>query len=166
MKRRFVYLLMFAAPTFLLSVVGAAVAAGLAVGVLWLFVFGDSPWPSWTDTAIPAAVLAVAAVLWVGQLAVAFFVGKQQERRPTLNRRHVALALGSTILLLVLIGARVMNVGTGPASDTGQCADFCTARGFAGSGMPPRNSGDRTCTCYDAQGRPALSMSLDSIGRR
>ena len=44
----------------LLAVIGGAAAAlfalmivgGAFLGILWLFVFGDDPWPGWADAAL------------------------------------------------------------------------------------------------------------------
>ena len=57
----------------LLAVIGGAAAAlavimlGTAalVGFLWIFVFGDDPWPGWTDTALNVAVPIVGLILWL-----------------------------------------------------------------------------------------------------
>jgi len=38
---------------------------------------------------------------------------------------------------------------------------LCTAKGYSGSGMPPRDSGTRTCSCYDAEGREAVKAPLE-----
>ena len=46
MKRRYVYVLLFATPAFLASIIVSLLLFGAAAGVLWLFVFGDNPWPS------------------------------------------------------------------------------------------------------------------------
>ncbi|MFL6728323.1 MAG: hypothetical protein ACJ8D6_03895 [Sphingomicrobium sp.] len=58
----------------LLAIVGGAasalaVVAGLtvaAVGILWLFVFGDDPWPAWFEPAANAAIPLVGLLLWAG----------------------------------------------------------------------------------------------------
>ena len=42
MRRRHLYVLLFALPTFLLSIVAGATLLGAAAGALWLFVFGDN----------------------------------------------------------------------------------------------------------------------------
>jgi hypothetical protein len=163
MKRRYLYVLVFAVPSLLVATVAGALAAGLAAGVFWIFVFGDSPWPSWTGGAIAGTALLVALVLWLAQLTVAFSVGRNEEGQPEFNRRHAAIAVGSTLALTVLIVARLMNIGAGPPSDAERCMSYCSGRGFAASGTPPLNSGDRTCTCYDSQGREAATIDLNAI---
>jgi hypothetical protein len=166
MKRRFVYVLLFAVPSLLVALVAGALAAGLAAGVFWLFVFGDSSWPAWTGGAIAATGVLVALVLWLAQLTVAFSVGRREEARPEFNRRHAAIAIGSTVALTALIVARLLNIGGGPPSDAERCADYCSARGFNASGTSPRDSGDRTCICYDSQGREATRVNLGELGGR
>jgi hypothetical protein len=56
----------------LLAVIGgAAVALALSmfgtaaiVGVLWIFVFGDDPWPGWVEPALNIAIPLVGLGLW------------------------------------------------------------------------------------------------------
>jgi hypothetical protein len=158
-RRRFLYVLLFTPPAVLVSAVAGALAAAAAAGMFWLFVFGDNPWPGWTGRAI--AVLAVTAfvVLLSAQLLIAWSVGKQQESRPDINRTHVAVAVVSTLTLATFIALRFF-AGQALQSDTERCADLCRDQGFFASGMPPRNAGDRTCSCYDATGREAHRADL------
>ena len=148
------YVFMFALPALLLSIIVGAIALAASAGALWLFVFGDDPWPAAADSVLGGVFLLTVAGLWLGLLAVAFTVGKSQEARSSLSVGHVALAAGATVVLLAVIAGRVMGVSfPGSRSDSVACADACQAEGFAASGMPPRDSGDRTCSCYDAEGR-------------
>ena len=50
---------------------GAMGAFAIFYGVLWIFVFGDSPWPQWVDAALPVLLLLVAIP---GAVAVAWAV--------------------------------------------------------------------------------------------
>ena len=38
--------------------VGLIVVGGGAAGMAWLFLFGDDPWPRWSEIAIPLVALA------------------------------------------------------------------------------------------------------------
>ena len=57
----------------LMAIVGGAIAAwgatlgfaGALGGFLWIFVFGDDPWPTWTNYAGGIAAFAVGAATWV-----------------------------------------------------------------------------------------------------
>jgi hypothetical protein len=40
------------------SYVGLIVVGGGAAGMAWLFLFGDDPWPRWSEIAIPLVALA------------------------------------------------------------------------------------------------------------
>ena len=59
-------------PALLLAIVGGAVGAWFAViggtavlaGILWLYVFGDDPWPSWAETILNLAIPLVGFFLW------------------------------------------------------------------------------------------------------
>jgi hypothetical protein len=56
----------------LLAIIGgAAVALALSmfataaiVGLLWIFVFGDDPWPGWVEPALNVAIPIVGLALW------------------------------------------------------------------------------------------------------
>ena len=37
---------------------GLVVVGGGAAGIAWLFLFGDDPWPRWSEIAIPLVALA------------------------------------------------------------------------------------------------------------
>jgi hypothetical protein len=57
----------------LIAVIGGAVlgyaillfVAGGILGLLWLFVFGDDPWPAWTDYVLGAAIIIGGLASWV-----------------------------------------------------------------------------------------------------
>jgi hypothetical protein len=56
----------------LLAIVGGAIGAfvvvlgagGALLGFLWLFVFGDDPWPHWAETALNLAIPIAGLLLW------------------------------------------------------------------------------------------------------
>ena len=166
-KRRYLYVFLFAAPTFLLALIAGGMLLGAAAGVMWLFVFGDDPWPSEADTLLTSVFVLGTAAFWIAQLSVAYAVGKREETTASLNKTHVLISVGATVALAVLIALRMSGVGLGDRPDSLVCADYClAAAGSAGSGMPPRDSGDRTCSCYDAEGRVVTSIQLQDIPRR
>ena len=158
-RRRFLYVLLFTPPAVLVSAVAGATAAAAAAGVFWLFVLGDDPWPGWSGPVVAVVALTAFLVLLVAYLLVAWSVGKQQESKPSINRTHVAVAIVSTLTLTAFIAVRFF-AGQAPQSDSERCAALCRDQGFSASGMPPRDSGDRTCSCYDANGREARRANL------
>ncbi len=161
MQRRYLYVLMFSVPALLASLMMAVAVLGTAAGVLWLLVYGDDPWPASVNTALIALFAFTCVVALLGCLYIAYASGRKQEASPALNRKHVALAAGATVMLIVVIAAHQWGVGNiGTPSDGALCSDLCRTKGYAGSGMPPRNSGVRTCSCFDAQGREALKLPL------
>jgi hypothetical protein len=163
LKRRHTYVLLFALPSFLFSAIAAALMLAAAAGALWLFVYGDNPWPDAANTVMSLVFFGVGAALWVTLLSAAYVVGKTQEGRPSMSVAHVALALGTTAVLVGVIVLRLMEPSlTGTPADSVVCAEFCQRAGFAGSGMPSRDSGDRTCTCYDAFGRESRRVDLSA----
>jgi hypothetical protein len=160
-SRRHVYALLFAVPALLVSIMAAALMLAASAGALWLFVYGDDPWPNTANVLLGAIFLLVAAALWLALLSVAYTVGRQQEGEPSLNKRHVALSLGATVVLAAIIIVRLVGLNVaGARSDSVVCADLCRSEGFTASGLPPRDSGDRTCSCYDAQGQEVRRVTL------
>ena len=160
-NRRRVYVLLFAVPALLVSIIAAALMLAASAGVLWLFVYGDDPWPNAANVLLGSIFLLTAAALWLALLFAAYLVGRQQEGERSLNKGHVVLSLGATVVLAVVIILRVTGLNVaGAQSDSVVCADLCRAQGFTASGLPPRNSGDRTCSCYDAQGQEVSRVTL------
>jgi hypothetical protein len=56
----------------LLAIIGGAAAAVFVTifgfagvgGILWIFVFGDDPWPGWVYTVLDTAIPIVGLLLW------------------------------------------------------------------------------------------------------
>lgn len=140
-------------------------AAAISLAVLWLFIFGDDTWPAHTELLPIALFLGTFGAAAYGFLNMAYEEGKKQEGQPSLPRRHLAYALGLTFLLIALPAVYEWRVGNffanpGPAE---VCAGFCRDKGFAASGAPPADTGAGVCTCYDGQGRAALSASMAQV---
>lgn len=168
MKRRHLYMLVFALPALLASAAVALALFGAVAGMLWLFVFGDNPWPSSAGTVLVVLALTVLAAMWAVLLSRAYAFGRRQEHCPAPVTRHVVLAAGMTALLVLIAVSYQWRTGNiGPKDDGTLCTDFCRDKGFAGSGMPPRNQGAATCSCFDAQGREAVKVPIAEVpGRR
>jgi len=43
------------------------------------------------------------------------------------------------------------------------CSDFCKEKGFSASGLPPRDSGQRICSCYDRNGQVTVTVDMEEI---
>ena len=56
----------------LISIVGGAIlgyallllVGGAVLGFLWLYVFGDDPWPAWSDYVLGAAIIIGGFAAW------------------------------------------------------------------------------------------------------
>lgn len=164
MKKRYVYSLLFGIPGFFVSVMMSLFAFGAAAGVLWIFAFGDNPWPSQIDTLLPILFAITFLLVWIGILSIGFVVGRKLEKDPVMNNKHLFISGALTILFIVFIVLQQWSVGNlGPKSASVICSDFCAQKGYSGSGMPPQNSGDRSCSCFDNSGNEVLNVPLDSI---
>ena len=164
MKRRYLYLLLFSVPIVLGAAVVAFAVFGAAAGILWLFLAGDTPWPSAAHTLLGAVFALAFAASALAFTSWAYAVGQQEETAAALNVKHAWAAAGATALLLLAVVAYQWHVGNiGPRTDGVLCGDFCRAEGFAGSGMPPRHAGAATCICFDPQGREAVTVPMESV---
>jgi hypothetical protein len=164
MKKRYLYSLLFGIPgLFVAGIISIVVFAAFA-GMLWLYVFGDNPWPAYTETITSALFVLVFLMLWIVSIGIGYAIGRRLENEPVLNRSHVLISVGLTVMFLLLIVLQQWSVGNlGPKSDSVLCSEFCVRHGYSGSGMPPQNTGDRICSCYDNAGSEALIVPLDSI---
>ncbi|HZQ72620.1 MAG TPA: hypothetical protein VFB08_06865 [Burkholderiales bacterium] len=158
MRRRALYVLVFAAPALLASLAVAAIVLVFAVAIFWLFIFGDNTWPDYAGVLLGVLSAGAGLAVFGALLYHAYAAGERQEARPALDRRHLAGALAATLVLLALPALYAWHISR-PGGPEQACADFCRARGFNASGLPARGSGDETCTCYDVQGKAAASVS-------
>jgi hypothetical protein len=164
MKRRYLYVLLFGVPALLVSVIISFLLFGAAAGVLWIFVFGDSPWPASAGKMLTAMFFVACLTLWIAFLSVAFIAGKRQEKTATLNLTHVMVSVGVTAFAVIFLVWHQWGVGNiGTKSEGVSCSEFCQERGFAGSGMPPRNAGAPACICYDANGHEAVKVPIGDV---
>jgi hypothetical protein len=164
MKRRYIYLLLFGLPGIFVSAIISLAVFGAAAGMLWLYVFGDSPWPASSGSLLTLLLTLVFLAVWSASFVSGYVFGKRREKDPILNRRHVLASLGitlGTILLIVMYQVGVGNIGL--QSDSTICSDFCARQGYSASSMPPRDSGERTCSCLDQFGKTIVTVPLKSI---
>ena len=133
MKRRYLYLLLFALPATLLALIAAGVAVAGAAGVLWLFVFGDDPWPRQSDLSLAVIAVLAAAPVLAASFMMAWRAGLAQESQPRVPRGHLGLAIGLTLALGALIVLQLAGPRRGPVSDGERCADWCRTSGFDAS---------------------------------
>ena len=164
LKRRYLYVLLFGLPALLASIVISFLLLGAAAGILWIFVFGDNPWPSFAGNMLAVMLVLVCLALWVVFISAAYVVGKKQEGHASLNTWHMMASVGATALLVLLVVLHQWGVGNiGTKSYGVLCSEFCRGKGFSGSGLPPRNAGEATCICFDTQGREALQVPIREV---
>jgi hypothetical protein len=165
MKKRYFYSLLFGIPGFVISVVISFIFFGFLVGVLWIYVFGDNPWPSLIEEILPALFALVFLTLWITTIVIGFIIGKRLENDQVLNKKHILVSIGVTVIPILFIVFYQVSVGKiGPKSDGELCSDFCIQKGYLGSSMPPADSGERSCSCFDNSGLEIIKVPIDSIG--
>jgi hypothetical protein len=165
MKKRFLYSLLFGIPGFFSALIAAFVAFGASAGVLWIFVFGDNPWPPAVDAILPVLLLVVLVGVWVAITMYGYVYGKGMEDVAHLNKIHVLISVAATVAPIAVIVLHQFGVGNlGPPSDGVRCSKYCSQLGYSASGMPPKDSGDRSCICFDGEGREAVTKPVDRLG--
>ena len=110
-KARYAYPLLFLAPIAMLGIIVAALAVAAGAGVLWIFVYGDHPWPASANTALMAPAVLIGLGVIVGLTVAAYRVGKARESRGGLPRGHMLAALGLSIGLPLLVLLHQWQVG-------------------------------------------------------
>jgi hypothetical protein len=164
MKKRYLYSLLFGVPGLFVAGGISVLALGALTGMLWLFVLGDNPWPARAEFLLSAVFVVICLILWTGMVIVGYRVGRWLESDPIVNRTHVLLSAGLTILFILgMVVYRWSASTSGLQADTLLCSEFCTGHGYSGSGMPPSESGARICSCFDDSGNEALRIPLDYI---
>ncbi|MGE5639025.1 MAG: hypothetical protein ACM30H_02945 [Clostridia bacterium] len=160
MRRRHAYLLLFGAPALLAALLVGAIVLVFALAIFWIFIFGDNTWPDYSYYLLAALFIGAAGTTFAVLLYHAYEAGKRQEETTSTNRAHIALAIASTLALLIVPALYVWHSSQADQTPEGACAFYCKNRGFAASGMPPRNSGDKTCTCYGPKGEAGATFPL------
>lgn len=164
MRKRYLYILLFAFPGLFVSLLLAFAVTGAAAGILWIYVFGDEPWSASSEILLPVLFIVSFLLVWITSMALGYSTGKRLEHEKTLSSRHILVSSGVTVALILLIVLHQWSVGNlGQPSDGVRCSAFCTEKGYSGSGMPPKNSGERICSCYNDTGKEAVKVSMDSI---
>lgn len=164
MRRRYIYSILFGVPGFIVALLVSFILSGSAAGILWLYVFGDNPWPAYSQTILIALFALVFLAVWLAFLTAGFIVGKRLEQNPVLNKNHFLTSIGVTVITILFILFQQLSVGNlGPRSDGERCMDFCIQEGYSATSMPPRDSGERTCSCLDESGNEIITVPIDSI---
>ena len=166
MKKRYLYALLFGLPGLFIAGLAGIFGFAALTGFLWLYVLGDNPWPAYIEPILATLFVLTVLILWLVFIVLGFFIGRRLEKDPALNRVHILISAGITLAFVLFMVFQQWSVGNlGPQSDSVICSDFCSMHGYAGSGMPPAISGDRTCSCYDGSGNEVLQIPLDHLDR-
>ena len=162
MRSRYVYVLLFGVPGALVALLSSLALAGAVAGGLWLYAYGDAPWPPAAGYVLLAASAASFLAVWGVSLALGYRVGRRAEDGRGVPRRHVVMSIAGTLVPVVLLLAHQWRVGNlGPPGPGAACAERCRAAGYPGSGTTLGPPGPPTCICLDGAGRQALQVPLD-----
>lgn len=135
-EKRYFYALLFGVPGLFVSGIISVFAAGASLGLLWIYVFGDNPWPVSTETTIAIVPILTFFISWICFLSLGYVIGTRLEDNPTINKKHILISRGLTLLFILFIVLQPWSVGKlGPKSDTVLCSEYCTRPGYSASGM-------------------------------
>ena len=164
MKKRYLYVLLFGIPGLFVAGILSILLFGAVAGILWLYIFGDNPWPSYTETVLSVLFVLSVMAIWAVTIILGYVMGRRLEKDPILNRSHIFVSAGLTLIFLLLILFQQWSAGSfGTQTDTVLCSEFCARHGYSGSDMPPRDSGEVICSCFDGSGNEVLAVPLDQI---
>jgi len=163
-KKRYLYSLLFAIPGFFIAAIISIAVFGAVTGFLWIYVYGDMPWPSLIEELLPIISALTFLVLWIISIVIGFATGKKLEKDQVSSTKHILISVALTIVPITIIFLQQLSVGNiGQKSDSIRCSEFCSQNGYSGNGMPPRNSGVRNCFCYDESGNKIMDIPIDNI---
>jgi len=111
MKARFSYPLLFLVPSVMVSALVAILAVGAGAGILWIFVFGDDPWPEVAETWLLGLLISVFTLVLTALVWASYEFGKRQEPLDGLAGKHIVIAIAVTILLPALVLLRQWRIG-------------------------------------------------------
>jgi hypothetical protein len=164
MKKRYIYTVLFGVPGLLIAAMLSLIVAGTAAGVLWIFVFGDNPWPASVENILPVVIAIFFMIVWIAFLAAGFLVGKWLEHDPVFNKGHILVSIGVIVAFLLGFGFFQLRIGNiRPRSEGLLCSDYCSQKGYSASSESPQNAGNRTCSCLNQFGNEILTVPVESL---
>ncbi len=137
-------LILLAVPCFLLSLLPALFVTGAVAGFLWLFVYGDNPWPDLADIVIASAFL----LSWVsvGTLLTLGLIRHPRVRNLPTGKLTVVAALLS-LFAVAAIAYHQWSIGN--LDPPNPCLIQCREMGHSASMTEIDEQGRETCTCFD-----------------
>jgi len=95
----------------MVATIAAVLASAAMAGVLWIFVYGDNPWPALANTVVMATAVLVGVGVLASLLLVAHRVGRSRESSGGLPLAHALFALGLSVGLPLLVLFHQWQVG-------------------------------------------------------
>src|SRR5690606_1581659 len=103
--------LLFLVPSVVAGVMAAVLAAAADTGILWVFVYGDDPWPAQSSSALASLAVLVGLLVLATCLFIAYRAGRSRESRGGLRRAHALIALGLSVGLPLVVLFHQWQVG-------------------------------------------------------
>ncbi len=105
MSRKRLYLVVGFLWSVLLGAGAGLLATAVAAGVAWIYLFGDSTWPDWTNWAIPGVGIVIGLLTFAGSMIVTRMVASRYDRGA--GERADEKGGGVIAWLLLLVGLAV-----------------------------------------------------------
>jgi len=164
MKKRYIYSILFTVPGFFIALIIAFFIFAAISGFLWIFIYGDNPWPPSIEKLLSALFACSFLMLWFALIIIGFIVGKRLEQRPNLNKKHILTSAAITLLALALIVLHQINIGNlGQQTESQLCSEFCRSQGHSASGLNAKDAGERICSCINSEGHAVITIPLLDI---
>ncbi len=101
MSRRSLYLAVGFLWATLLGVGAGLAAAAIAAGVAWIYLFGDSTWPDWTNWAIPGVGAVIGLATFAGSMVVTRIVANRHDASGSKRADEKGGSMFAWLLLLL-----------------------------------------------------------------
>jgi hypothetical protein len=79
--------------------------------VLWIFVYGDNPWPTSASTLLMVLAVAASVITLLALVFAAYIFGKNREATGGPSARHIVIAATASVLIPALVLLQQWQVG-------------------------------------------------------
>lgn len=149
MKNSYRYAILFGLLGLVVAFIAAMATVALFAGIFWLFIYGDNPWPNWSDYFLGSVALIVFLSVWLLAIYAGFQRGCKQNTRFSSFKTQLIYSITATGIMALSVALFLIRGELRPKTLSEQCAKICLDKGYYGSSTSPNSSGKKTCSCFD-----------------
>lgn len=162
MKRGCLYSLLFGIPGFFISVILSWVVFLLLIDITWFLGINGEVGTAISEEKMLGIPVIMFLMLWAYLIIIGYVMGKKLGNASPVNRKHILLSAGITLLIFVpLLWWGVSNMNY--EADADLCGQFCVQHGYNVSIPSPMGESERTCYCSNSFTGDKATVPLDSI---